>query len=433
MSNKKLAALPFFYGWIIVGLGLLSMGFWTGIRSSFSVFYVALLEDFPWSRGDAAGVQSIAFIVYLVLSPLIGRLIDRYGPRRVILPGIIILCAGLILSSYTNSLMQFYLFYGVVVGIGISFISIVAYSPILAHWFEKKRGVAVGFAVSGMGLGTFLLVPLTQYFISLWGWRISFDALAVLVFVLLFPISLIFLRHKPADIDLYPDGSLKGESPKEKRVEVIDATWAETNWTLRRAFGTTRYWFLMAFAFFSITPLYLMVVHSVKFLVDIGLSKMSAAFILALVGIISLGMRIFWGWFSDRIGREPTFSIGAFFIALAATSLILTDFTGRTHLAYFFAVFLGMGWGVTAPLFITIAADLFQGRQFGLIYGVMEAVIGGGCAFGAWFGGFIFDKAHSYQTAFILSAVFAILSCILVWFSAPRKVRRIRLVTGNKG
>lgn len=427
MSNRKFAGLPFFYGWIIVGLGLLSMGFWTGIRSSFSIFYVALLEDFPWSRGGAAGVQSAAFIVYLILSPLIGGLIDRYGPRRVILPGIVILCAGLILSSYTNSLAQFYLFYGVVVAIGVSFISIVAYSSILAHWFEKKRGVAVGLAVSGMGLGTFLFAPLTQYLISLWGWRISFVALAVLIFVILFPLSLIFLRHKPADLSLYPDGSLKGESHKGKRVEIIDAAWAETNWTLKRAFGTARYWALLAFAFFSITPVYLMVVHSVKFTVDKGLDKMSAAFILAIVGIVSLGFRIFWGWLSDHIGRELTFSAGAFLIALSAASLVLIELTGRIELAYIFAVLLGMGWAVTAPMFITISADLFQGRQFGLIYGVVEAVIGGGCAFGAWFGGFVFDKAHSYQAAFLLAAIFAVLSSILVWFSAPRKVRRMRL------
>jgi MFS family permease len=426
MVDKKVAGLPFYYGWVIVGLGLVSMGFWTGIRSSFSVFYVALLEEFPWSRGGAAGVQSLAFIVYLVLSPLIGGLIDRYGPRRVILPGIVLLCAGLILSSYTNSLAQFYFFYGVVVASGISFISIVAYSSLLAHWFEKKRGMAVGFAVSGMGLGTFLLVPLAQYFISLWGWRTSFIALAVLVFVLLFPISLIFLRHKPADLGLNPDGLLQGESPKRKSVEVIDDVWAEADWTLRRAFGTIRYWALLAFAFFSITPVYFMVVHSVRFLVDQGLHKMSAAFVLAMVGIISLGLRIFWGWLSDRIGREPTFSIGGFFIALAALSLMMIELTGKKELAYLFAVFLGMGWGVTAPMFISISADLFQGRRFGLIYGVVEAVIGGGCAFGAWFGGFIFDRAHSYRAAFVLSIVFAVLSCILVWFSAPRKVRRIK-------
>jgi MFS family permease len=429
MGNKKCAALPFFYGWIIVGLGLLSMGFWTGIRSSFSVFYVALLDDFPWSRGGAAGVQSLAFIVYLVLSPIIGGLIDRYGPRRVILPGIIILCAGLVLSSRTNSLGQFYFFYGVVVATGISFISIVAYSSILAHWFEKKRGIAVGFAVSGMGLGTFLLVPLTQYFISLWGWRTSFIVLAGIVFMVLFPVSLIFLRHKPSDLNLRPDGTVEGEVSKGKRVEIIDAGWAETAWTLKGALGTGRYWALLAFAFFSITPVYLMVTHSVRFLVDQGLNKMSAAFILALVGIVSLGMRIFWGWLSDRIGREPTFCTGAFFIAFAAFSLILIEFTGRTNLAYLFAIFLGMGWGVTAPMFVAISADLFQGRQFGLIYGVVEGVIGGGCAFGAWFGGFVFDRVHSYQGAFVLSTGFALLSCLLVWFSAPGKVRRIRLMT----
>ena len=426
--DNKFDKLPFYYGWIIVGLGLMSMGFWTGIRSAFSVFYVALLEDFPWSRGGAAGVQSLAFIVYLFLSPLIGGLIDRYGPRCIILPGIIILCMGLILSSYTSSLAQFYFFYGVVVASGVSFISIVAYSSILAHWFEKKRGIAVGFAVSGMGLGTFLLVPLTQYFISLWGWRASFIALALMVFVFLFPVSLILLRHKPSDLGLYPDGSLMGESPKNERMTVVDSVWAETDWTLRKAFGTFRYWALLAFAFFSITPVYFMVTHSVRFLVDSGLNKMSAAFILALVGIISLGLRIFWGWLSDRIGREPTFSIGIFFVALASLSLTSIEQTDRTWMAYFFAVFLGMGWGVTAPMFVAIAADLFQGRQFGIIYGVVEAVIGGGCAFGAWFGGFIFDRTHSYQAAFILSTVFAVLSSVLVWFSAPRKVRKIKKV-----
>ncbi len=432
MRNRKYSTLPFFYGWIIVGLGMLSMGFWTGIRSSFSVFYVALLDEFHWSRGGGAGVQSLAFIVYLVLSPIIGGLIDRHGPRRVILPGIVVLCAGLLLSSRTNSLGQFYFFYGVVVAAGISFVSIVAYSSILAHWFEKKRGIAVGLAVSGMGLGTFLLVPLSQYLIASWGWRASFVISAGIVFVALFPVSLIFLRHKPSDLGLPPDGTADGTASKRKHVEIIDAAWARTAWTLNGALKTVRYWALLAFAFFSITPVYLMVVHSVRFLVDQGLSKMSAAFILALVGIISLGMRIFWGWLSDRIGREPTFSIGAFFIAVSAVSLIFIEATGRTGFAYVFAASLGMGWGVTAPMFVAISADLFQGKQFGLIYGVVEGVIGGGCAFGAWFGGFMFDAAHSYQGAFILSAAFALLSCVRVWFSEPGKVRRIRSMTGRE-
>ncbi|MCX8023238.1 MAG: MFS transporter [Syntrophorhabdaceae bacterium] len=430
MYSVKPDRFPFFYGWIIVALGLISMSFWTGIRSSFSVFYVALLDEFGWSRGGAAGVQSISFLVYLGVSPLIGTLIDRFGPKKVIIPGIFILSFGLFLSSSIGSLAQFYLFYGIVVAIGVSFISIVAYSPILAQWFERRRGFAVGFAVSGMGLGTFLLVPLAQYFISLWGWRYSFCALGALIFVILFPANLIFLRYRPSDHGLEPDGIssvLSDKKRKKKSIEVIDDRWANTEWTLKKALSTFRYWALLFFAFLSITPVYMMVIHSVRFLVDHGLDKMASAFILSLVGIISLFFRIFWGWLSDRVGREVTSSMGAFFIMLSALLLIFIESTGIKSLSYLFAISLGIGWGVTAPMFISTSADLFQGRHFGLIYGVVEAVIGGGCAFGAWFAGFIFDRFHNYRYAFMTASLFALLSIICIWFSAPRKVRRVRV------
>jgi sugar phosphate permease len=115
------------------------MAFWMGIRTSFSVFYVALLEDFPWNRGASAGVQSMALITYTFMAPLVGGLIDRFGPRRVIAPGILILAVGLMLCSKIEILTQFYIFYGVIVGAGISCIGIVSYSSILAHWFEKIK------------------------------------------------------------------------------------------------------------------------------------------------------------------------------------------------------------------------------------------------------------------------------------------------------
>jgi MFS family permease len=425
LAEKRFTPLPFFYGWVIVALGLLGMAVWTGIRTTFAVFYAALLDEFGWSRGAAAGVQSVSYIIYLILAPLTGSLIDRFGPRRVILPGIVIMCCGLALCRYINSLFQFYLFFGGIVAIGVTSVSIAAYSPLLAHWFERKRGVAVGFAVSGMGLGTFLLVPLAQYFISLWGWRTAFVALAALFLVVLFPLMLIFLRHKPADLALYPDGSVVGRSPKKRTVEVVDPVWAGTDWTVEKIFRTGRYWAVLVFAFLSITPVYLMVTHSVRFLVDKGIERMAAAFYLALVGVVSLISRIFWGWLSDRIGREPTFTSGAIVLSLAACSLILINVTGIKNLAYLFSLLLGIGWGCTAPMFISVTADLFQGKRFGLIYGILEAVIGAGCAFGAWFGGFIYDKTQSYQPAFLLCAVFALASSIVVWLSAPRKVRRM--------
>lgn len=202
-----------YYGWVIVGVSLLSMAFWVGIRSTFSVFYVALLEEFPWSRGETAGIQSTVFLTYMIMAPVVGGLIDRFGPRRVIAPGILLLALGLILSAYVNTLFQFYLFYGILMGAGMTCIAIVSYTSILAYWFEKKRGVASGIAVSGMGLGTFLLVPLSQHFISLWGWRPALLVLGALVLIILFPLNALFLRHKPQEMGLSPDGLTMGESP----------------------------------------------------------------------------------------------------------------------------------------------------------------------------------------------------------------------------
>ncbi len=408
---------------MIVALALLSMGFWAGLRATFAVFYVALLDEFSWSRGGAAGVQSVAYVIYIILAPLVGGLIDRFGPRRVIVPGILLLSIGLVLSSYTHRLVQFYFFYGMVAASGITFISITAYSPILANWFEKKRGVASGFAASGMGLGTFLLVPLTQYMISLWGWRNAFVALGAIVFLFLFPTTLFFLRYKPEELGLYPDGLDRRELAQERESNVIDPSWAGTEWTLPKAIRTGRYWALMAFSFLMVTGVYLMLMHSVRYLVDQGLNKLSASFILALVGIISLPSRIFWGWLSDQVGREKIFTSGTLFVSVAASSLILMDMTGKVEFAYLFGVSLGLGWGVCAPTFLSVSADLFQGRRFGLIYGVLEAVIGAGCAFGSWVAGFIFDQTESYRWAFLLAGSVSLLSAVFVWFAAPRKVR----------
>jgi MFS family permease len=413
-----------YYGWIIVAVGLVSMAFWYGIRSSFSIFYVALLEDFPWSRGESAGVQSMSLITYTILAPLVGGLIDRFGPRRVIVPGILVLSSGLILCGSIETLTQFYIFYGVVAGAGITCIAIVSYSAILAHWFEKKRGLASGIAVSGMGLGTFLMVPLSQHFISLWGFRFSFVLLGILVVIVLLPLNGIFLRHKPQELGLYPDGldvpisSPNVESRKENSINM-----KTFDWTLRRAIKTRRFWALVLFPFFAFIGLFIVHVHNVKFLVDQGIDKMTAAYIYAMVGIVSTVFRIFWGWLSDRIWREITYSLGTICICLGIGSLLLMEITGQNALSYPFFIFFGMGWGVTAPLFMSIAADLFKGKGFGLIYGIVEGGIGIAGAIGAWSAGFIFDRTHSYQWAFIIGIIVVIISGLLSWVAAPRKVR----------
>jgi MFS family permease len=152
---------------------------------------------------------------------------------------------------------------------------------------------------------------------------------------------------------------------------------------------------------------------------------MTAAFIFAIVGILSSVFRIFWGWLSDHIGRELTYTLGIICACLGAGSLLLFEITGSKILIYSYAIFFGMGWGVTAPMFMAVAADLFKGRIFGLIFGFLEAGIGIAGAFGAWIAGFIFDKTQSYQLAFMLVIVTSLLSCFFCWCAAPRKYRAV--------
>lgn len=426
LSKREIRLWHFYYGWIIVGVAMVSMAFWFGIRATFSVFYVALLEEFSWSRGDTAGVQSMALITYTIMAPIVGGLIDRFGPRRIIVPGILLLASGLILCSSIKTLGQFYLLYGVLMATGVTSIAIVSYTVILAHWFERKRGLANGIAVSGIGLGTFIFVPLSQYCISVWGWRDTFVILGGLVLIILLSVNTLLLRHKPQELGLYPDGIKEGEQPKEEDLEAMDLAWSETDWTFKSALTTGRFWYLMIFCFLAVIVIYTILVHHVRFLVDQGIDKTTAALIFSLTGIISAAFRIFWGWLSDLIGREKTYTLGAMSIFLGVCSLTLLEIFGDRQLVYPFIIFFGAGWGVTAPMFMSVAADLFQGRGFGLIYGILEGVIGIGGALGAWMPGFIFDKTQSYQWAFGLAAFMTIASCLFVWLAAPRKVRNTR-------
>jgi len=312
------------------------------------------------------------------------------------------------------------------VGIGVTAVAIVSYTAILAHWFEKKRGFANGLAVSGIGLGTFIFVPLSQYCISRWGWRLTFVILGGLVLIILLSLNALLLRHKPQELGLYPDGIREGEQPQGEELEPMDLAWSQTDWTLRSALRTGRFWYLIIFPFLAVMVIYTILVHHVRFLVDQGIDKTMAALIFGLTGIISLAFRIFWGWLSDFIGREKTYTFGAMSIFLGVCSLILLGVSGERHLVYPFVIFFGAGWGVTAPMFMSVAADLFQGRGFGLIYGILEGVIGIGGALGAWMPGFIFDRTGGYQLAFGLAAFMTMVSCLFVWLAAPRKVRNTR-------
>ena len=156
---------------------------------------------------------------------------------------------------------------------------------------------------------------------------------------------------------------------------------------------------------------------------------MWVASLFAITGGLSGGFRFFWGWFSDRMGREIAFSLGGACFLFGILSLILSQYIPSPIILYSFAFFFGSGWGATAPIFMSVSGDLYRGKHFGLIYGMLEGMIGVGGAFGSWLAGYLFDHTQSYFWAFILAIVFNIISVILVWLVAPRKFRPAKAIS----
>jgi MFS family permease len=411
---------------------MISMAFWFGIRTTFSVFFVVLIDQFHWGRAEAAGAQSIAMMVYMIMAPIIGTLVDRIGPRKVIVPGILLTGLGFLLCTQIRTLFQFYLFFGIIVGMGVTCLSIAPFTVILAHWFEKKRGTANGLAAVGIGLGIFILVPLIQYLISSQGWQFAFFIFSLLILAIPLPLNAIFLKHRPQEIGLHINGDSPASQDKGSPKDPGDKKGLSPHLIHREKelgeiLKTSQFWYAILYPSLTTLGVYIIIVHHVRYLVDLGVDKIWAASLFAAVGAISAGFRLFWGWFSDRMGREITFTIGGICFSSGILFLLLFQYTHSFPLLYLFAIFFGAGWGVTAPMFMSITADLYKGKHFGLIYGMLEGVIGLGAAFGAWIAGYIFDQTQNYFWAFMIAMILNLISILLVWLAAPRKSRRSHL------
>lgn len=425
MSKKPL----FFHGWIILAISFAAMAIAYGARNSFSVFYVVILDEFGWSRASTAGIFSLNVVVYGITAPFAGALVDRFGPKKVLLTGAIILALATALCSMVNTIAHFYLLFGLVGAIGTGLTGYPANAAVLPHWFVRRRGMAFGIFTSGFGL-SFLTVSLVQYFITKFGWRMSFILLGILVAVILLPLIALFSHHRPQDIGLFPDGTrplekVKRSSDGAKGPMVLDEEWASINWSLRKAMRTYQFWFLFlaTFCIFGFVET-LVVVHQVALMRDVGFSTTFVTLIVLLWGImIALGN--LGGFLSDKIGREKTFAIGCLASILGLFMLLLLEQSHDSWILYLYAVSFGLGMGMTGPALGAASADMFQGRHFGSINGFLALGFGLGGIIGPWFGGFVFDTTKNYSTALIVAILVTCVAFTLLWIAAPRKIRKL--------
>jgi len=418
-----------FYGWVVLGAAFITLILGFAIRNTFSVFYPAIVEEFGWGRGNTALMFSIAILVYGLVAPVAGGLVDRFKPRLVLPVGAGIMGGGIILCSLATSQWQFYLLYGVVAAIGFSLVGWTPVTAIISNWFVKKRGLVFGILGAGFG-GSLVAASIAQFLISSFGWQTAYVIIGVLPIAVIVPLCSFLIYRSPRDKGLLPDGETQ-KSPgsqgldEPETVAGLEGKWAGTSWTLPRALKTHQFWLLFLIAFFLLgLAEQIAIAHQVYFFRDIGYEPMMAASIFSVFGVAFI-LGNLCSFLSDRLGREKVFIPSCLLSAGAVSLLFLMSDTSQPWMPFLFAVCFGLGLGAAAPVFYATVADLFHGRHFGSIQGTVVLGFSLGGAIAPWLAGFLHDKTGSYFVSFIILLASLLVSVVLMWLIAPRKLRSV--------
>jgi len=413
----------FFYGWVVVAAAFFVALVSYGVQYSFGIFLKPLSEDFGWSRTLVSGAASLFMFSRGALAILTGRATDRYGPGLTVAIGGFFLGLGLLLTSLISDAWQLYLFYGLMVGFGLS----VAFAPLVAtasRWFVSKRGLAIGIVVAGIGMGTVVMSPLARYLISLFEWRLSYVIIGPLAWIISLPASLL-LSRSPEEKGLLPLGKAEVIAGDEEKLTIVkkeDSLASESaGFSLKDAARTRAFWLLLAIIIFWSICVQMTMIHIYPHATDLGILEVVAANFMAVIGIFSIIGRLVMGAVSDRLGGKRTLVICLVLQALAMFWLL-----GATDIwmLYLFAAVFGFAYGGCVPQLPVIAGEIFELKSIGAIVGVQMLGVAIGGAIGPLLGGYVFDVTGSYYFAFMVSGMCTIIALLLLAFiRAPGKVR----------
>jgi MFS family permease len=410
--------LPFYYGWVVVAVAFVTMAIGVNVRTGFSLLFPPILAEFGWTRGDTAGAFSVGFFVSAALAPPLGYAMDRWGPRWVVPVGALLVGIGLALATLTTRPWHLYLTLGVLVVGSTVILTYTGHAMFLPHWFVRRRGLAIGIAFSGVGVGSILIFPWMQAIIAAAGWRQACWVLAALMLAVVLPLNFLLQRKQPAELGLLPDGAAQ---PRAASSGAPPRPAAAGAWTFRRAMRSAPFWWLVVADFFAMIAWYTVQVHQTKYLIEIGISPTAAAFALGLVGLTGIAGQIGLGHFADRIGTEWAWTLGAMGFVVCYVLLLALQRYPSVWLVYLMvAAQGGLGYGI-ASVFGSIPAQIFQGRAYASIFGILSLAISLGAGLGPWLGGVLQDRFGSYTPAFWLGLVSSAIAIAGVWIAAPSK------------
>jgi MFS family permease len=402
--ERKYRVHRIFYGWWIVLTS--AVGIFWGVPItvySFSVFLRPVMQEFHAGRAAVSLGFTVQLFVAALCTPLLGWLLDRYGARRVILPSTAVFGAVLICNRvFSSSLWQFYFFYAAL-GFFVHGLGPVPYGYIVSQWFDRRRGLALGLMMLGIGGGAIIMPSLTQQLITRFGWHAAYTILGSAVWLVAVPIVAAFLKERPGDLGLLPDGACARDSSEETKA-------AHPGLLAKEAWRTATFWLLVCAFVLVSASVQGCVVHLAAMLSDRGVKVQTAALGSSLIGSAVLIGRVGIGYLLDRI----------FAPRLAALCFTSTAFgigllwLGSTKMAFAGAFLVGFGLGAEVDLIPYLTGRYFGLRAFGKIYSSAFAAFAVAGAFGPLIMGAGFDKTGSYRVPLIAFVAATLLAAVLL-------------------
>jgi MFS family permease len=398
----------FFYSYVIVAACFSIQAIGVGTYISYGVFFNQLSSEFGWSRATISGASSAAFFLMGLLGIFVGRINDRIGPRKVMTVTSSFFGLGLLLMSRLDAVWQLYLFYGVIFGIGLSSIDVIALST-TARWFVKKRGVMTGIVKVGTGMGQLMIPLAASMLIKSYGWRTSYLIIGVAGFLLLVSITQL-LRRDPSQMGLLLN--------YEKKMSMDNPGLIRVGLSLHEAVHTRQFWMICAVNLVIVFCLMIIMVHIVPYARDIEVSALRAASVLSTIGGVSMIGRFITGIAIDRIGSKRVIIVC---FILLMVELLWLQMANDLWMLYLFAVFYGITHGGFFTAISPIVAEFFGINAHGVLFGIVafSGTIGG--AIGPFVAGYIFDITAGYSLAFWLGTLVSTLGLMLIILLKPIK------------
>ena len=395
-----------FYGYIVAAAAVSIMTIVWGANRTFGVFLEPMLDEFGWTRAGISGAFTLCMVVMGLVAIVAGRLTDKIGPRPVLLTCGFFLGLGYILISWVSAIWQLYLFYGVIIGIGMSG----TFAPLLslvARWFVRRRALMSGVLVAGPAFGIVVMPLVSSLLISAYGWRNSYVILGGIVLVIVVSAAL-FLKRDPGGMGLVPYGA--DESSNN------GLNTADEGFSFQETVRTKQFWMLGLMFFCSLFIMNVVVVHIVIHAVGLGIPATTAASILSVAAGVSIPGRIIMGIIADRMGNRPSLAV-CYIMGLVAFILLLV--ARELWMLYLFAVIFGLGWWASSAVMVPLTAELFGLKSHGTIVACVNLITAVGGAAGPVLVGHIFDVTGSYQQAFLMCIAVTIIAITTIIFMKP--------------